>query len=212
MFPRIRRPPVFLLGFGVVFMVGLLGLWNRSGTVWASPRLVVPPSPTVWALPDTTLRLVTAPNRIPAHNEFYTFVYVDGIPAPGLGSWQAQIAYGSSIMQFVKIYWGQALGSTGRTVIPFSNASVPGKLLLGATTLPGPDGVTGNGIHLATIRWRATHRGRSDLLLAPDTMQRLIDVHRNLLGPAHLQSSWVQVTTGPTPVLPQTHYLPIFRR
>ena len=162
-----------------------------------TPTPIETPTPPSGAV----LRLVTSPASGDIGDTFVTEIYADGITAPGLGAWQAHITYNPAVIAYDSHTFGDALGSTGRTVIPLFNGDTPGEILIGASTLPGPDGVTGDNLLLATITWHAIADGDSPLNLTPEDMQKLLDIDNNAFSPLTLINSHITVGVTPTPVI-----------
>ena len=98
-----------------------------------------------------TIRLVTSPTNGDIGNLFTTVLYADGVPVPGLGAWQAHIAYNNMILEVEQVIFGVDLFSTGRAMLlEAGNTDTPGQVLLSQATYPGPDGISGDGVHTPT--------------------------------------------------------------
>ncbi len=185
--------------FGGVSVVGTLGNAQvRSATPTPTPTPTITPTSHP-PLGDPTIRLSTSPASGEVGDLFTTQIFADGVSAPGLGSWQANITYDPAILEINEIIWGTDISSTGRTAIPTSNTTTPGQALLSVFTLPGPDGVTGEGLHLASIVWKAIGTGISPLDLIPTSLQKLRDVNNDPIGaPLLLVNSSITVNTSVT--------------
>ncbi len=173
----------------------------------ATPTTTPSPAPC-----SVTIRLVTHPSDIRLNYHATTAIYADGIPEPGLGSWQTNITYDPTVLEISEIVWGTDLYSTGRIkFLEIVKTDRPGEILMAQTTWPGPDGPTGDDLHLASVVWQGTHYGVSELKLTPAMFQSLSDSNLDKISnPLTLVHSrvWVYhvspIFHSPTPTLTST--------
>ena len=159
---------------------------------------------------EAAIRLETTPASGEIGDTFTTQIYADGVPAPGLGSWQVVIDYDPAILAVDTVTFGADLYATGRTkLLELSNLKEPGTAwLTQVTSGTGIDGPVGNGLHLVTITWKAVGGGVSDILLAPSERQRLVDINNTPFAPLKLVESKVTVNPGEATPTPTTSATP----
>jgi len=108
-----------------------------------------------------TVRIEFQGDETLAGERFEVFVYVEG--ASGLAGFNAAVTYDETYVSYLGAEIGEAfLGSGGRTVVPLGPDPQPGRVVLGAVTLPGAGAAGANGDgDLAVLDFRALAAGEA---------------------------------------------------
>jgi len=205
----LTRLLVWLLGAAVMLgvLTGLVGAAGRAQTA------LLRPAPA--ADPPVTVRLETSPASGPIGALFTTEVYVDDVPAPGLGFWQISIDYTPTALALnltappppaptpvpaalydvtlIGIPGGQKLGPSVKDIGANLKTLAVGQYIFGVTS--GPAGT----IHLATIVWKGVG-GHASLLDLHGSV--FSDVNNVQFAETEIDSTVIVRGGGPLTFLP----------
>jgi hypothetical protein len=202
---------LLVLVLSAAVMLGVLtGLVGAAGRAQAA---VLRPAPA--AEPPVTVRLETAPASGPIGGLFTTEVYVDDVPAPGLGFWQVSIDYTTTALALnltapppppptpvpaalydvtvIGIPGGQKLGPSVKDGGASRKALTVGQYVFGLSS--GPTGT----IHLATIVWKGVGGHTSVLDLHGSVFS---DVNNVQFAETEIDSTVIIRGGGPRTFLP----------